>query len=141
MKISEHFDLREVVTPEAYAALGDKAIILMDKRIIDVCEELRNYFDEPITINNWHSGGQYHESGLRNFDTTTGAKYSQHKYGRALDLKFTHVTPEEVRNEIREMFDHFSKFGLTTIEQSTATWVHIDCRFTGLTTLLEVPYQ
>ena len=139
--ISKHFDLREFVTPEAYTALGDNAIWLIDHRLVDVVEALRDHFQAPIIINNWHTGGQYHESGLRNFDTATGAKYSQHKYGRAADLKIAGVDPETARQEIRTWFSSFNILGLTTIELNTPSWVHVDCRNTGLTTLLEVPFQ
>jgi hypothetical protein len=140
MKVSKNFILQEFVDPVTYKAMGEKSLWLIDKRIIDLAQFLRDHFNVPVIINNWHLGGRYDESGLRQFNTTTGATRSQHKYGRAADLKFSGLKPEEIRNEIRKSPILLS-LGLTTIEKDTPTWVHIDCRYTGLDKLLEVPYK
>jgi hypothetical protein len=141
MKISNHFDLREFVTPEAYTALGDKSLWLIDIRIVNIAEAIREGLGKPVIINNWHTGGHYQESGLRNFNTGTGAKYSQHKYGRAIDMKIQDTEPETVRQYIRDNFLWLNGLGLTTIELETPSWIHVDCRNTGLSTLFEVPFQ
>lgn len=141
MKISNNFDLVELVDPVTYKSRGDKSIELLDNRLITLVQAFRDFFAVPITINNWATGGQYHESGLRQLDTTTGAKFSQHKYGRAADIKIPGITPEEARQTIRKNWAFFKSKGLTTIENNTPSWIHADCRFTGLTTLYEVPYQ
>jgi len=138
MKASEHFDIKELVDPETYRTRGDKSIELIDNRIIDCVELLRKITGRSIVINNWHSGGQYRESGLRQANTGTGARFSQHKFGRAMDLKVNGIDCEEVRNIIRLHWNEFKQLGLTTIEKDTPTWVHIDCRFTGKETLYEV---
>ncbi len=93
----------------------------MDKRIITIADYLRESLKTPITINNWHIGGQRNESGLRAWNTTTGAAWSQHKYGRAADLHFEGLKPEDVRNYIRKNFAVLSAMGLTTIEKDTPT--------------------
>ena len=141
MKASKSFELVELVGPQTIKDRGDQAIQLIDNRIIIVAQALRDFLNVPITINNWSAGGILHESGLRDINTTTGALYSQHKYGRALDLHFQGITPEQVRQAIRNNWPKFKAAGLTTIELNTPTWVHIDCRFTGLDTLYEVPFQ
>lgn len=141
MKISEHFDLREFVDPLTYLIRGEKSAELVDIRLVNLVQFIRDYFGKPVTINNWHTGGQYKESGLRAQGSKTGAFYSQHKFGRAADLKIEGLEPEYVRNVIRKNWPKFRAYGLTTIEKDTPTWVHIDVRFTGLQTLLEVPYQ
>ncbi len=139
--LTKNFIIQEFVTPEIYKIFGENSIWFIDKRIINVAQYLRETLNVPATINNWHSGGQYKESCLRNFQTSTGAKYSQHKYGRAADIKFYGLTPEEVRDYIRKNFPVLSTMGLTTIEKDTPTWVHVDCRNTGTNTLFEVPYK
>ena len=139
--ISKHFTIQEFVTPEAYRQLGERSIWLIDRRIIEVAELVRELLDKPVTINNWHLGGRYKESGLRDQNTTTGARFSQHKYGRAIDMKVKGVHPEEVRNLIRQQWEAFAFVGLTTIEKDTPTWIHCDCRYTGLDHLFEVPYK
>jgi hypothetical protein len=141
MNITKNFTVQELVPPEVYTERGDAVAQLMDVRIINVAQWLRDKLGKPITINNWNTGGQYKESGLRNFETSTGAKWSQHKYGRALDLKITDMQAEDVRKFIRLNWATLKTMGLTTIEKDTPSWVHIDCRYTGLDYLLEVPYK
>jgi len=141
MKVAKNFELQEFVDPVTYMIRGQKSIELIDPRLIKLAQFFHDYFKVPITINNWQSGGQYKESGLRTWLSKTGAVYSQHKYGRAADLKLEGLEPEEVRKEIRRMWHEFKAAGLTTIEKDTPNWVHIDVRFTGLETLLEVPYK
>ncbi|MFZ4545929.1 MAG: D-Ala-D-Ala carboxypeptidase family metallohydrolase [Bacteroidales bacterium] len=141
MNVSKNFQLREFVDPVTFQIRGNKAIELIDKRIVNVAQFLRDHFNAPIVINNYHEGGGHIESGLRTFLSKTGATYSQHKYGRAIDIKVQGWKAEEVRKEIRKMWPELKALGLTTIERDTPTWVHLDCRYTGLDELLEVPYK
>jgi len=110
-------------------------------RIIMAVQYLREKTGLSITINNWATGGQYKESGLRRMDTTTGARWSQHKYGRALDLKVSGKSPKEVHAIIHEHSKYLvDNQLLTTVENvnATPTWTHIDCRYTGLDRILVV---
>ena len=142
MKVSHNFELQEFVDPIIYRMRGDKSIELLDPKIIQIAEFIRGHFGAPVIINNWHNNGQYSESGLRRFDCCTGAKYSQHKYGRAIDVKIKGVTDyEEIRNEIRKNFALFRLVGLTTIERGTPTWLHCDCRLVENDLLNEVPFK
>jgi hypothetical protein len=141
MKVSKDFELREFVDPVTYQIRGDRSIELIDNRLIKLTQFFRDYFGVPTTVNNWHLCGHYNESGLRTWLTKTGAKYSQHKYGRAGDLKLEGLDPEEVRQEMRRNWPKFKAAGLTTIEKDTPTWNHISVQFTGLETLYEVPYK
>ena len=100
---------------------------------------LRDYVNSPITVNNWHTNGLYNESGFRIPSTSTGAYLSQHKYGRAVDLKVNNCNPDNVIEIIRKNFERLNlNFGISTIETNTPTWVHVDCRVTGLNTLKEI---
>ena len=130
MKVSQNFILEEFVAPDIYAERGDKSIELLDNRIISLAQFFRDYFGS-ITINNWDSGGQYKESGLRSFTTTTGAKWSQHRFGRGADLKFTGTTPQKAYAEVLKHQKLFYEKGLRVMENITATpsWLHIDIRY------------
>ena len=134
MKISENFDLQEFVPKEVYAKFGDASLQFIDKRIVDVVQLLRDLTGKAVTVNNWHTGGKYNESGYRVPDTKTGAFYSQHKSGRAADVKVAGMTPKEVVALILKNKKSFMDLGLTTIENTdaTPTWTHLDCRWTGL---------
>lgn len=135
MMLSENFDLREFVPKSIYDMFGERAVQFVDKRIVDVVQLLRDLTGKPIVVNNWHTGGQYSESGYRVPDTKTGAKYSQHKFGRAADVKVEGMTPKEVVALIIKNEKVFMGFGLTTIENTdaTPTWTHLDCRQTNKT--------
>lgn len=123
----KHFGLQELVTPEIFQSSGERAWELLDPRMLMTSDQLREVFGYT-TINDWHEGGQYHESGLRGFYSTTGAKLSQHRFGRANDHKFRLATPQEVYEYVLK---HPEKFPfLTTVEDiaSTPTWFHGDVR-------------
>lgn len=140
MQVSKNFILQEFIDPDIYAIRADKSIELIDPRIVGMAQFIRDYFGQPVTINNWHEGGPRKESGLRKFLTTTGSKFSQHKFGRAIDMVIRDVDPENARKEIIKYWDKFRTCGITTIEEATPTWLHCDCRFTGTDRLVLIPY-
>jgi hypothetical protein len=125
----KYFALNEVVHPGAIQALGERAWTLMDERILRGADWLRELFG-PCTINGKFGGKGFTESGLRDPFTATGAKFSQHKFGRALDLKFHNVTCKEVYDYIIRNPGQARENGITTVEDIafTGTWLHIDCR-------------
>ena len=125
--ISKHFDIRELVPPEIHSVRGDNSWELLDGRLIFMLDDLWDNVG-PFVVNDWHKGGTYKESGLRSSGTSTGAKYSQHKFGRAVDAKFKNKTPQEAHAFILANPDKFPY--VTTLEAigATPTWVHCDCR-------------
>lgn len=140
MKVSDNFELQEFVPKDVYEMFGDRALSFLDKRIIDVVQLLRDLSGRPIIINNWHNGGKFSESGYRTPNTKTGARYSQHKFGRAADVKVTDMSPKDVVELIKKNEALFMAAGLTTIEnvEHTPTWTHLDCRWTNSKKILFV---
>lgn len=141
IQITPNFFLDEFIDPSIYAARGERSVALMDHRMIMFAQWLREAAGRPLTINNWASGGQFRESGLRRSDTRTGAKWSQHKYGRAIDIKCQGLTPRELFAIVKANEAYLIQHQLcTTIEnlEYTVSWLHCDCRFTGLDRLLIV---
>ncbi len=137
---SNHFIIQELVPKEIYEYRGEKSIELIDKRLWTLIDFFRDYFAVPITINNWDSGGKFNESGFRLSNSKTGAALSQHKFGRAADLKFEGLTNYDgIRDVVIQHWDKFKKAGLTTIEAGTETWLHVDIRDTNTDELLIVP--
>lgn len=122
-----NFIIQELVPPSIYQARGERSWELLDARALLSLQALRDRFG-PLTVNNWHSGGTYKESGLRSFSTGTGAAYSQHKFGRAFDCKFKNATPRQVCEYVLAHTDEFPH--ITTIENpdATPTWFHFDVR-------------
>lgn len=118
------FIIQELVSPDIYAAMGERSWELLDPGILMMAQLLRDKFG-PVTINNWLTKGQYKESGLRSFLTSTGAKLSQHKYGRALDLKFKNTTPQAVYAYILAHPEEFPYITIMENIEATPTWLHI----------------
>jgi len=125
----KYFALNEVIPPAIIAERGERAWALMDDRILRGADWLREMFG-PAVINGKYGGKVFTESGLRDPFTTTGAKWSQHKFGRALDLKFTKVTCKEVYEYIIRNQPEARANGITTVEDIafTGNWLHIDAR-------------
>lgn len=133
MKVSEHFDIREFVDPTTFAQQSSRSVDAIDKKLINIAEYIRTKIDQPVTINNWHLGGQFKESGLRNKNSTTGAKLSQHKLGKAIDVKASGYAGDDwyefVKIQAKELYD----LGVRRIEHKSlaTTWLHIDLKEHG----------
>lgn len=137
---SKYFLIKELVPAAIFNQFGDKSWWFLDKEAVQMLNDIRELFGVPFIVNNWHSGGQYKESGYRSPDTTTGGKLSQHKRGAAFDIKPIGMTPREIYDNILLDEEYFLKTGLTTLEDiaSTPTWVHVDNRWTGMDKILIV---
>ncbi|MCD6346948.1 MAG: hypothetical protein J7L96_05945 [Bacteroidales bacterium] len=84
-------------------------------------------YNKPVTINDRMDGGSFINSDYKAPPCDIGAHFSQHKFGRAADLKIEGVSPEEARLDITANWDLFKeKTALTTIEGKTPTWLHVD---------------
>lgn len=132
--VSDSFYLDEFIPPDIYRERGARSISLIDQRIIIATQFLREQFNVPVIVNNWFNGGRFQESGLRSPLTRTGAKWSQHKFGRASDLKCS-LGPTKMKEILLEHEQYLIENQLiTTVENvdKTPTWLHIDCRYTGL---------
>lgn len=141
MKVSKNFDLREFVPPTIWERFKENSIWFIDQRVIDLAQFYRDYFDKPVTVNNWHyNPGGYSERGFRVPTTITGAKLSQHRFGRAFDCNIDGITPNEAREEILKNREMFMAHGLTTLESGefAKTWIHSDIRATNLSRILIV---
>jgi len=103
---------------------------LMDSKIIIIAQWLRDTLGKSITINNYATGGQYKESGLRSLTTTTGAKKSAHKEGKAIDIKVAGMTAKEVYDWCLDHQMELYGLGVREIEDNamTPTWTHISTR-------------
>lgn len=130
MQVAPNFILQEFIAPEVYQTFGDNSIWLIDRRIIDIAQYIRTTLNRPVTINNWHVGGNYKDSGLRSLESLIGAKYGQHKFGRAVDPKVKGMTPINILDFIYNKWVELHKLGLTTVENiaHTPTWNHLDVR-------------
>jgi hypothetical protein len=121
----EHFELEELVSKEYIDRFGGQAKGLLDMPLTRCIDRLRKAVG-PITINNWHKGGHYHESGLRVPCTVTGAKFSMHRFGKAYDLKPKSITVMELYNHIMHYATLYPEIRRIENPEKTPSWLHVD---------------
>lgn len=140
MSFSKYFDLVELVPPEVYNEFGENSRWFLDSRMISLANFLREFLNQPTTVNNWDSGGTMTLRGFRPPGTIVGSKYSQHKFGRGFDSNSNNMTPQQIYRIILENEQLFLDNGLTALEHIdlTPTWLHCDVRYTGLNYILIV---
>jgi len=110
-------------------------LVIMDSRLLMHADEVREFYGKPVTVNNWHSGGQFQFRGWRPPYDTTGAKYSQHRYGRAMDFDVKGISVAQVITDARA-----GKFSLLKAIETGITWNHHDVR-NNTGKLLEFPIK
>lgn len=144
MNITKNFEIQEFVPPEIYNKYGEKSTWFISPEIPIIAQELRDSLSDKfsgnrviVKINDWHTGGDYKYSGYRppNIDDEIkGAFLSQHKLGKAMDIKVylnnNKLDPKEIYKFILDNKTKFMNLGLTTMEDInyTKTWNHLDCR-------------
>lgn len=131
---SKYFDVREFVDERTWGIRGAKAAELIDPKTVRICDLIREKTGLPVTVNNWHFAkpGEtvYKASGFRAIWEKVGGQLSQHRCGRAGDVKVKGLTPLQVFHIIQANRADFEAVGLTTMEdlKFTTTWLHVDCR-------------
>ena len=131
---SKYFDVREFVDEKTWNMRNVKSAELIDPKIVRIVDLIREKSGIPVVINNWHywkkGMHKYKASGFRAVWETEGGKLSQHRCGRAADVKVQGWTPAQTQKLILENQDEFKAAGLTTMENLafTPTWLHVDCR-------------
>lgn len=131
---SKYFKIQELVSKQTYEKYGEKSWIFLDERLILTLDALREYFNAPITVNNWLWGGNLQQRGLRtNCDeivknkTLKNSLYvSQHCLGKAVDFNVKNHTVKDVYKVILENPKVFPYIKRIENINKTPTWVHID---------------
>jgi len=125
----DHFELHEVFPRHFYKAhkhRGANLWFVFDQRILWTMDRLRKKFGR-IVINTWFWGGNSQYRGFRPFNCGVGARFSQHKFGRAIDSVPLDYPVEKIRNQIiNEPGNPDFKY-ITCIEKNVS-WLHIDVR-------------
>lgn len=139
IQISKNFTSAEVLPPEFFllppVELNQKISIFL--RLVP--QLLRDNFGKDVIINNWISGGQYFYSGARPLDCIDGAPLSYHKKEMAIDVKIPGYSPAEILDHIKKNEKKYFPL-ITSYEplRLTPSWLHLDCRFTGLSQITEI---
>lgn len=131
----KYFKIRELVHPSFIGVNETILWGLMDVRVLKYADQIREKYG-PCTVN----ANGLTDCGLRKTDSTTGARFSAHKFGRALDL---HIRDIEVAaskisdatarknykireyNRVRETLMTNPAFDGLNFEHGIS-WLHID---------------
>lgn len=126
----KHFTIKELVNPDVLKQIGEMtAWAVFDERILRMADAIREKYG-ACTVN---ASGLV-DCGLRDPQSKTGAKYSMHKVGRALDL---HIRSIELKhagdkaakikayNQVREELMLSHQFDVLNFEHNIS-WLHID---------------
>ena len=121
----KHFQVHEFVDKETHRRFNERSWMFLDPRILYTADGIREYFGKPVTINDWLWGGAAQWRGLRLIHSPVYKPYSQHSYGRALDMTIRGVSAEEARKAIMAHADD-ERFQYITRMEDGVSWLHAD---------------
>jgi len=128
----KHFALEELVCPHAFKVHGEMAWQFFDERILMTLDFLRDKLTSEIYVNNWDSGGNESQRGLRCVlcelvkDAVKDdiCYCSAHLRGQAMDITVKGMTTAQVRLWIVSN-PSVLPFPVR-LEKKTNGWNHID---------------
>jgi hypothetical protein len=122
----KYFKIQEFIPKEIYNRFGEYSIYKLDERILITADQIREYFNQKMIINNWFEGGNFEYRGYRPENYINQAKYSSHYFGKAIDFNIDGFLCDEIRQDLIRFQDKFPY--ITRIEDGSIskTWVHID---------------
>lgn len=140
IKAGKYFVLQEFINPNDFEAHKENSIDLIDPKIVQIANFLREDIGKPVTINNWHTGGSYKESGLREKNTKTGALKSAHKDGKAIDPKVVGMLGNDWYEYVKKNAKKLYQLGLRRIEDRkiATTWCHMDTKEHGEPNVIQI---
>lgn len=137
MQILPHFHAKELVPPGVWRMHKAGSVSVrwfLQPRLLELLRAFRKRWG-PLVVNTWADGGDLSYRGYRPPRTSTGAEFSQHKLGAAVDFHALRdgLTPEDIRADIMANQSHWYRCGLRAIEDGdiATTWVHADVRPTS----------
>lgn len=125
MKLTTNFQLEELVHPDIYDKVGDRAFDFLNPLLPLALQGLRDEFGS-ITVNDWVWGGNFVDSGLRLPHGTVGAKLSSHRFGAAADCKFAEADPAQLQHYIKSNAGEFPYITRMENADITKTWLHVE---------------
>ena len=123
---AKHFKIYELVDETTYLKYGEKAWMFIDPMLIKLIDAMREEFGQA-TINNYFWQGDRSWSGLRTKESPWYSKYSQHSFGRAVDILFK-IPAKDVRKTMTEDPDKWLAICPSITMEDGVSWVHVDVR-------------
>lgn len=131
-QVERYFSLRELIDEPTYKKYGDFAWNFLRTELLETLFVLRDrIIKQPMTINNWMTGGKFSERGLRHNMSAEVWKYtkqnkqfmSAHVMGAGVDFDAKGMTAAEVRALIQAKANQLP---YPIRLEDGVSWVHID---------------
>lgn len=139
MKKCKYFEIYEIVCPHIYKEYGETAWQFVPTWMAETLDLLREHFNAPITINNYHWNGDLTQRGIRCIECrlvkerlAEGRPYaSTHYTFQAIDFNVKGWNSNDVYKEILKYQKKFKHIKRMENKEYTPTWTHIDNKDVG----------
>lgn len=134
----KHFNIKELVSPEAYRLKGEACWRWFNPDHLRALDSLWDEFGGGVYINTWGLGnpmvlGQvFSFSGFHMKDEYKRSEFSGHRMWQSFDIKFTKHTAEEVRTKLlgfeptkNEYLPTIERHPLITELEYGISWFHV----------------
>jgi len=134
MKVTDHFDIKELVHPAFISEHGEAKMIRVMRNyaqpMLVGIERLREFVDESIIVNDYKFGGAFINSGVRHPSVPYGSRLSAHYFMLATDNKIKGRSIKDIQEMI--LMNAHSHPNIVRMEdhRDTPTWLHVQwgCR-------------
>ena len=129
----QYFRIKELVSPIVYEKWGEEAWMFFSADTLKDLDLIRETYGHPIIINNWASGGNLKQCGLRsNMDDLVKNKktlyLSAHTMGKGFDLHCFYGHNSKLWQHVHDLISKGKLKSFRRLEnlKDTPTWSHTD---------------
>lgn len=115
-KLSKNFRVRE------FACSDHSDPVFIDSELVGLLQAIRDHFGQPVHLTSGYRTAAYN-STLKN-----AARYSQHLYGRAADIRVDNTSVEAVAAYAETLLPDSGGIGRYPSSANRKGWVHLDVR-------------